>query len=227
MNNKPVNGISVVTKSSENLPFILTLPLTGDRPCLDFLNTIDWRLRPEKYRDALTCYADLLAFVLRINLISITTYSELYKRSIDAPAAAERATNDARTLRDALISIVDDIAFSQKQTQSMQLRSEAIMIFDAARRKAHESESLIWRGDQFFLCPDPEEEELDFPWLSLVRDAEDLFCSPQASRIHICAAEGCGWIFLDLSKNGTRRWCSMKLCGNRVKAARFKAKTND
>jgi predicted RNA-binding Zn ribbon-like protein len=227
MNDKPVNEISVVKNYSKSLPFILTLPLAGDRPCLDFLNTIDWRLRPEKCRDALECYSDLLAFVLRINLISVATYNDLFKRSVEMPSAAEHATNDARTFRDALISIVDDIALSHTHPLSMQPRPDAITIFDAARRKAHESESLTWLGEQLILSPHPEEEGLDLPWLSLVRDAEDLFCSSQASRIRICAAEGCGWVFLDLSKNRTRRWCSMKLCGNREKAARFKARANE
>jgi predicted RNA-binding Zn ribbon-like protein len=224
MNDKPVNDISVVINTSKSLPFILTLPLAGGRPCLDFLNTLDWRLRPEKCRDALECYSDLLAFVHRINIIPIATYNALFKRSVDMPSAAERAVNDARTFRDALIAIVDDIAFSQTYPSGMQPRLDAITIFDAARRKAHESESLTWHGEQLILCPHPEDEGLDLPWLSLVRDAEDLFCSSHASRIRICASEGCGWVFLDLSKNRTRRWCSMKLCGNREKAARFKAK---
>jgi predicted RNA-binding Zn ribbon-like protein len=224
MNNKPVNVISAVTNTSENLPFILNLPLAGDRPCLDFLNTIDWRLNPNKRRDALEHYSDLLAFALRINFISSATYTDLFERSLGSPASAERAMNDARAFRDALLSLVDDVANTQNQPQSQPPLSEAIAIFDAARRKAHESESLLWRGGRLILIPHPEEEGFDLPWLSLVRDAEELFCSPHASRIRICAAEGCGWAFLDLSKNGTRRWCSMKLCGNREKAIRYKAK---
>jgi predicted RNA-binding Zn ribbon-like protein len=38
--------------------------------------------------------------------------------------------------------------------------------------------------------------------------------------VRVCAAEDCGWLFLDTSKNHTRRWCSMKSCGNRAKARR-------
>jgi predicted RNA-binding Zn ribbon-like protein len=226
MNDKPVNDFSGVSKFLGALPFILTLPLTGDRPCLNFVNTIDWRLNLQKCRDALETYSDLLAFALRLNIISIPTYTALSENAAAAPLLAARSIMDARAFRDALTSIIDDITNPQLQSQREQLKPEAIAIFEAARRKAHESEYLLWSAGRLVLCFHPEEEGLDLPWLTLVRDAEDLFRSPLASRVRVCAAEGCGWAFLDLSKNGTRRWCSMKLCGNREKATRYRAKSN-
>jgi predicted RNA-binding Zn ribbon-like protein len=36
-----------------------------------------------------------------------------------------------------------------------------------------------------------------------------------------CAADDCGWLFLDRSRNHARRWCDMKVCGNNAKARRF------
>ena len=47
-----------------------------------------------------------------------------------------------------------------------------------------------------------------------------LFESPEVARIRHCANAKCLWLFLDDSKNGSRRWCSMQLCGNRAKAHR-------
>lgn len=226
MNEKPVNIISEVTIFPKPLPGILNLPILGERPSLDFVNTIDWRLDPERSRDTLTFYSDLLAFVLRLNLVSIETYTELSERSAAAPSTAERSIADARAFRDALTSLIDTVAARPEKNQPGQPKPDALAIIDAARRRAHESESLVWNYDRLTLLPQPEEEGFDLPWLLLVRDAEELLRSPQASRIRICAAEGCGWVFVDTSKNGTRRWCSMKLCGNREKAARFKARAN-
>jgi len=40
----------------------------------------------------------------------------------------------------------------------------------------------------------------------------------------MCAADDCAWVFLDTSKNHSRRWCDMKACGNRAKARRFNAR---
>jgi predicted RNA-binding Zn ribbon-like protein len=47
--------------------------------------------------------------------------------------------------------------------------------------------------------------------------------SEAVDRVHSCHDPECRWLFLDTSKNHTRRWCDMKLCGNRMKARRFKA----
>ena len=224
MGNKPVKINMTVTQHKESLPGILRLPLFGDRPCLDFINTIDWRLNPGKSRDTLISYSDLLAFALRLNLITIETFTWLTRRADSVPLFAERSLNEARVFREALARLIDDIAGELQSAPRQIPSSETLSIIDAARYRAHESESLSWNGMQLVLSPQPEEEGLDLPWLIIVRDAERLLCSDLASRIRVCASEGCGWAFLDQSKNGTRRWCSMKLCGNREKAARFKAK---
>jgi predicted RNA-binding Zn ribbon-like protein len=50
--------------------------------------------------------------------------------------------------------------------------------------------------------------------------AADLLVGPQLQRVHMCANPECGWLFLDNSKSGNRRWCSMSACGNRAKAHR-------
>lgn len=58
---------------------------------------------------------------------------------------------------------------------------------------------------------------------TLARDAVDLFGGPLAARIRVCGAEDCGLLFLDSSRPGTRRWCSMERCGNRAKVRRHRA----
>jgi predicted RNA-binding Zn ribbon-like protein len=54
--------------------------------------------------------------------------------------------------------------------------------------------------------------------------AGDLLAGPQLTRVRECANSKCLWLFLDESKNGTRRWCSMSACGNRAKAHRHYAR---
>lgn len=56
----------------------------------------------------------------------------------------------------------------------------------------------------------------------VAREAADLLTSPQLSRVRECAGHPCGWLFLDRSKNGSRRWCDMADCGNRAKARRYR-----
>jgi predicted RNA-binding Zn ribbon-like protein len=205
------------------LPSVLSIPLVTESPCLNFINTIDWRFLPSKRHDFLNTYSDLLAFCLRVNILSTESFTQLTEQAASTKSFQERAFTDARAFRDALISIIDCLTGNPSFCDKLQ--PEALAIFDAARRKAHESEGLSLKENRLFILPLAKDEGLDFPWLSLVRDAEQLLCSPLAKQIRLCSAEGCGWAFLDQSKNGSRRWCSMQLCGNREKAARFKAKT--
>lgn len=52
-----------------------------------------------------------------------------------------------------------------------------------------------------------------------------LFMSPEGDRVKQGADERCGWLFLDRSKNRSRRWCSMELCGSRDKMRRHYRRT--
>ena len=52
---------------------------------------------------------------------------------------------------------------------------------------------------------------------SIARDAIDLLAGPLGHRIRVCAAEDCAFLFVDASRPGTRRWCSMQRCGNLAK----------
>lgn len=58
------------------------------------------------------------------------------------------------------------------------------------------------------------------PLAPVVWSAADLLTAPLLSRVRLCANEKCRWLFLDESKSGNRRWCSMSACGNRAKAHR-------
>ena len=59
----------------------------------------------------------------------------------------------------------------------------------------------------------------------VVQSAVDLMTSPELDRVGQCADDrGCGWLFVDTTKNRSRRWCDMRDCGNRAKARRHYAK---
>jgi predicted RNA-binding Zn ribbon-like protein len=57
---------------------------------------------------------------------------------------------------------------------------------------------------------------------TLARDAIDLFGGPLAGRVRECAADNCGLLFVDASRPGRRRWCSMERCGNRAKVRAYR-----
>jgi predicted RNA-binding Zn ribbon-like protein len=65
------------------------------------------------------------------------------------------------------------------------------------------------------------------PLAPVVWSAADLLTHPLVERVRLCANERCRWLFLDESKSGNRRWCSMSACGNRAKAHRHYARQKE
>jgi predicted RNA-binding Zn ribbon-like protein len=61
----------------------------------------------------------------------------------------------------------------------------------------------------------------------IVDAAADLLVRGEPERIKTCGSATCGWLFLDLSRNRSRRWCDMKDCGNRAKARRHYARRKE
>ncbi|MBZ5602598.1 MAG: CGNR zinc finger domain-containing protein [Acidobacteriia bacterium] len=56
----------------------------------------------------------------------------------------------------------------------------------------------------------------------IARSAVDLLTSDELARLRRCGGVDCGWLFLDTSRNGSRQWCDMRVCGNRAKARAFR-----
>jgi predicted RNA-binding Zn ribbon-like protein len=68
------------------------------------------------------------------------------------------------------------------------------------------------------------ESKAELPLWLLALTTSDLMTGESMHLVRACDNPECRWLFLDTSKNHTRRWCDMKLCGNRMKARRFKAR---
>ena len=84
----------------------------------------------------------------------------------------------------------------------------------------------IVQGDGIFTWEWASSEgDLDQIIWPVARAAADLLTSQTVSRVGECLGDGCGWLFLDMSRNRSRRWCSMEECGNRAKARRYYARS--
>src|SRR5262249_56797095 len=82
---------------------------------------------------------------------------------------------------------------------------------------------LVASGDRVVLETGSVADDLERPFAAVVRAAVDLLTGDQAPLVGRCADQSCGWLFLDTTRNRTRRWCVMKECGNRAKVRRFRA----
>lgn len=64
----------------------------------------------------------------------------------------------------------------------------------------------------------------EYPLWPVVHSAAKLLISPRFSRVKVCAGEGCAWMFVDESRNKSRRWCDSADCGNRERVRKHLAR---
>ncbi len=195
-----------------------SLRLLGGRACLDFVNTVDPRIGKNR-RDFLRGYGDLIAWGRFAGIVTPAEGKRLHALSEQHPQQAARAFRKCTTLRELLYGIFGTVATGE-QPQAADLHTLRTIYADALRHAElrPSSNGFAWHW------PEDADSLERIGWL-LAQSAIELLASPQIGRVKICASpEGCGWLFLDTSKNGSRRWCSMEVCGSRAKMRRLYAR---
>ena len=188
----------------------------GGDAALDFVNTVTGR--DETPRDWLDSYARLLEWAGRAKLLPPKSIQSLARRSERDPSASERALAKAKRLRETLFEIGRDLAKRRiPQPEALELLREHWL----AGAEAH---VFALEGGRLAAVLDREADGLDLVSSMVAwRFAANVLVHTRG-RLKICDGPNCAWLFLDTSKNGSRRWCDMKVCGNRAKARRHYAK---
>jgi|SRR5579863_2167797 len=217
--------------ATSNKPRKPLFELIAGNLCLDFVNTLDNRPSGEP-KELLKNYYDLARFGEDAGILTPEQLHDLSERARLMPDEADEAVRRARDLREALHEIFS--ALMNRQTVP-QLAMEKLNanLHDAAlhsrlvqpkavQPKALESEvlperHLVWRFD------DPSSSFNAILW-PIARAAADLLASSDVALVRTCSSPACQWFFLDTSKNHRRRWCDMKVCGNRAKVRKFYAR---
>jgi predicted RNA-binding Zn ribbon-like protein len=185
---------------------------------LAYVNTVDWRLDPLRRRDFLGDFRALLDFCLRQGLLSQESAAILAASAKREPEVGKAAFSEGVSLREDVYGLLVAVAHGSAPDASAIGRLWSLML------EALASENLVWTGKGFALEIHLETETLRAPLYAIARRSLDLLLSPSLERLRICAAPDCGWLFIDTSKNGKRRWCEMRTCGNRAKARRHREK---
>lgn len=188
--------------------------LAGGHPALDLVNTLDWRFRDSGTDELLSSYADLLAFTEQCGLLTARQARRL--RNETAPAAANRVLRETRDLREALAETL------YARIEARRPAATALTALERHLKAARHRETLASSGPRFAWELAGGDDTPDCPLLLLARAAGDLLVSPTLDKLRDCGDPQCRWLFLDTSKNHTRRWCKMAVCGNRMKARRFR-----
>jgi len=189
----------------------MSFQLIAGHPALDLVNTLDWRFGAKGPEDLLTSYDDLVRFTQQSKLLSL--------RPPATRSAGARALQRSTELREALAEIFYSQLDGRKPSTEARHRLERY--FKEARLR----QMLNWKQSPRLKWEWPAHAiNAELPLWALALNASDLMTSEAVHRVRACDNPECRWLFLDTSKNHTRRWCDMKLCGNRMKARRFKAR---
>lgn len=189
--------------------------LIAGHPALDLVNTLDWRFRDTGPEELLSSYDDLLRFSAQAEILSHKQIRQMVRAATQADCAA--ALVACRELREALAEILYAAVDSQTPPAS------PLKTLESYYRQARDRQRLVWSGSRLAWEWPPSELGPDLPVWILSLSAARLLLSTDMQRLRACEKSDCRWLFLDTSKNHSRRWCDMKICGNRIKARRFKA----
>jgi len=185
----------------------------GGRLCLDFINTVEPRTGPVE-RDWLTGYAELVEWARIGGLFDEAVAAGMLRAAAARPAAAVATFRTAIELREALFRVFAAIADGTAPADAdLEVLGHAFAAAAGHGRLAPDTGGFRWSWDAA--------DSLDRPWWPVAASAVELLSHGPLDRIKQCPpGEGCSWLFVDTTKNRSRRWCSMDDCGSETKARR-------
>jgi predicted RNA-binding Zn ribbon-like protein len=174
--------------------------------CLDFANTVSYRpsSSPE---EKVRAPEDLVEWARQAGIFPA-----------DAPAQFDpRTLESARGLRETIYAVFADLAAGREQPAALDDLERALREELPNARLARHGGRFAWTWDG------PAGSPEHIRW-QVLQSAAQLLTSNRLSRVRVCGASDCGWLFIDTTRNRSRRWCDMKVCGNREKLRRFRSR---
>jgi predicted RNA-binding Zn ribbon-like protein len=203
-----------VSPPAAELPF----KYVGGDPAIDLVNTVDWTSRGPEH-DRLVSYDRLLEWAQGAEIVSSRVAAALRSRARSHPQAAALAFKAALRTRDVLWQLFGALARSESPNEPLRdfngLLRKALLHLQVTsvreKRRTGSSLELGW---------DDLGESLESVLWPVLWSAASLLISDKCGQIRICGSLDCGWMFVDRSRNGLRRWCQMETCGTLEKTRR-------
>lgn len=189
--------------------------LSGGTLCLDFANTVSQRKIPERAVDHLGSYGDLVAFARQSGVLTSDQGEELLALARRKHRLANSALRRAVASRESMYRVLSALAGGAAADPGdlQRINDSAV---EAQNHRQLQPKDGYYRWEWLWLSKDA----LDYILWPMAQSAADLLTSPELRAVRMCEAPECAWLFLDHSRNRSRRWCDMKVCGNRQKARR-------
>jgi predicted RNA-binding Zn ribbon-like protein len=191
-----------------------SLKLLGGRLCLDFINTLDWR-GTDTPQEFLKTFDDLVSWSRHAGICSQPESENLYKIAGQSNAEAKKALTRALKLRETIYRL-----FAAGIANRNPLK-EDLVIFNNNLSRSMKDSQIIPTADGYAWDITGNRAKLNWILNPIIRSAAEIMVSDERNKVKACADSACGWLFIDVSRNRSRRWCDMQDCGNRAKASRF------
>jgi predicted RNA-binding Zn ribbon-like protein len=191
--------------------------LIGGRLCLDFSNTAGDRgtAEPEEW---LWSYAAFVNWSQYAGVLTGEHAERLRRAAADHPAEAAATLERAISIREAIYRILSAVAADRPPDTGDLDR------LNASLAEAMPHLRVVQTADGFGWAWDGASDALDRMLWPIMWSVVELLKSDELTHVRECANDHCSWLFLDLSRNHSRRWCDMRNCGNLVKARRHYAR---
>ena len=157
-------------------------------------------------------FESLLRWLADAHLVDARVAARCRTEHLGSPAAA-RLLAEAHALRRNLRGIVERICAGQAPTRS------SLAVLNRALRRGVSHTELVYAAGRFMRRKAGASNDLESLLFPIAEAAASLLCSFDAALVRRCDNPDCVLYFYDTSKNRARRWCSMELCGNRMKVA--------
>lgn len=199
--------------TTEGVRPVEELELIGGEACLDFANTLGGTREAPSER--LHGYGDLVRWAAHAGAIPKAEVQPLLAaadaRSPEADAVFARALRLRESIFRIFVAVIAETNPAEEDLQ--RLNDELALALPHLRIVPHEH-GFDYRFDA-------ADGALDRPLWPIARSASELLATGDLGRVKRCTSDDCDWLFVDLSKNRSRRWCDMRDCGNRAKARRY------
>ncbi len=194
----------------------------GGNLALDFCNTVGGK-RGVINREYLNSYFDLAAWSYQAGLLESPQAQALLETAQRDPETAATVLSRAIELRESIFRIFLSIISGNSLPQLDLERLNSELARSLGRMRLRPAKNGKEKGFRWTWAA--EERELDHPLGPIAHAAATLLTHPEhLGRVDTCHGDTCGWVFVDLSKNHSRRWCDMRDCGNRAKIRRHRLK---
>jgi predicted RNA-binding Zn ribbon-like protein len=203
--------------------YLRAVPLRSNGPApvfiagrlwLDFVNTDDARLGQRM--DVIASFSAYVEWLVAAQVVDAERASVLRRRAVEQPSGAAAALVEAHRIR----SLLRQLAEQGRDPRGIRTREQVVEEINRVLGRSVGTRRVEPSGDDGYVRSFvPVGDAFGGLVIPIIESAVDSLVRRELAKVRRCADRRCPRHFADDTKSKTRRWCDMKTCGNRAKAA--------